>query len=250
MFTKINFYPIFKKEVKSFFGSWIAYILLAVFLLISGYFFYTDLIFFVIWEGNDLQEGLWQFYFHDSRFIMLLMIPLITMRVFSEEKKTGTAELLFTFPLKDSEIIFGKFFACIFTLAVMLGCTITYPVCLCFFHKVDAGPVAAGYLGLFLIGCSFISIGVFISSLTENQIVSAFVTFITILFFWVVAWNEGIANETLINIFLHISLFDHFYSFARGTIETKDIIYNIVFTVFFLFLTFKSLESRKWRGIK
>ncbi len=95
----MNFYPIFKKELKSYFSSLVAYIVLAVFLVISGYYFYTDLALFVLWGGSSTQEGLWQYLFHDIRLILLLTIPLLTMRLFAEEKKLGTIELLFTYPL-------------------------------------------------------------------------------------------------------------------------------------------------------
>ena len=246
----MNFYPIFKKELKSYFGSLTAYILITVFLVISAYFYYTDIIFFVLWGGVSLPEGLWQYFFHDVRLIMLLMIPLLTMRLFSEEQKSGTMELLVTFPLRDGEILLGKFAACLTIFTVMLGLTFTYPLLLDIFYRVDLGPVISGYLGLLLLGSSFISIGILISSFTENQIVSAFVTFVVLLLFWFVSWNEGAGGENLMKILLRISLFDHFYSFSRGVIETKDVIYHFTFTLFFLFLTLRSLESRKWRGVK
>ncbi len=246
----MNFFFIFKKEFKLYFSSWIAYILSSVFLIMSGYFFYTDLNFFILWGGQDLSLGMWQYFFNDVRFIMLLMIPLLTMRLFAEEKKTGTMEALLTFPLKDGEILLGKFGACLAIFVIMLALTLLCPALLYFMHNIELTPVAAGYLGLLLIGSSFISLGTFISSLTEKEIVSAFVTFISLLLFWFIAWNEAAVNELLIKILLRISLFDHFSSFANGAIESKDIIFNLSFTLFFLFLTLKSLEARKWRGFK
>ena len=244
----MNYYPIFKRELKSYFGSWIAYIISSVFLIMSGFFFYTDLNFFILWKGQDISEGLWQYFFLDVRFIILIMVPLLTMRLLSEEKKRGTIEILFTLPLKDSEIILGKYCACVTVFVVMLSLTIPYSIILSIMQPIDFAPVAAGYLGLFLLGCSFISIGIFISSLTENDLVSAFVTFVILSLFWFISWNQGAGGETINNILLRISLFDHFLSFARGVVETKDIIYNLIFSLFFLFLTLKSLESRKWLG--
>ena len=148
----MNFYPIFKKELKSYFSSLIAYIVLAVFLLISGYYFYTDLALFVLWGGASTQEGLWQYLFHDIRLILLLTIPLLTMRLFAEEKKLGTIELLFTYPFRDSEILLGKFLACLVVFSLMIGLTVLYPLLLAMVYEVEVLPLVASYLGLFLLG--------------------------------------------------------------------------------------------------
>jgi len=246
----MNLWIILKKELRSYFSSWIAYVLFSVFLAMSGYFFYTDLVYFTMWQGSDIQIGMWQFFFHDIRFIMLLMIPVLTMGLFAEEKKSGTVELLFTFPLKDIDILMGKFLSSIFIFFLMLFFTIIYPVVLNYIHAIDFAPVAAGYLGLFLMGCAFISVGILVSSITENQIIAAFVTFVCLLFFWTVGWNEGVGGEIVTKLTMAISFFDHFYGFARGVIEIKDVVFNISFTLLFLFFTIKSLESRKWKGVK
>jgi ABC-2 type transport system permease protein len=132
----MNFFPIFKRELRSYFTSLIAYIVLTVFLVISGYYFYTDLALFVVWGGSSIQEGLWQYLFHDIRLILLLTIPLLTMRLFAEEKKLGTIELLFTFPFKDSDILIGKFLACLTVFSLMIGLTLLYPVLLALVHEV------------------------------------------------------------------------------------------------------------------
>lgn len=246
----MNFYPIFKKELRSYFSSLIAYIVLTVFLVISGYYFYTDLALFVVWGGASIQEGLWQALFHDIRLVLLLTIPLLTMRLFAEEKKLGTIELLFTYPFRDSEILLGKFLACLTVFCVMIGLTVLYPVLLAIVYEVEVGPLAASYLGLFLLGAAFISCGIMVSSLTENQIVAALVSSGIILAFWFVDWNEAAMTPAMAEVLHHISFFEHFYNFARGVIETKDIIYFILFTFFFLFLTLRSLESRRWRGMR
>jgi ABC-2 type transport system permease protein len=246
----MNFYPILKKELRSYFTSLIAYVVLTVFLVISGYYFYTDLALFVVWGGASVQEGLWQYLFHDMRLVLLLTIPLLTMRLFAEEKKLGTIELFVTYPFRDLEILLGKFLACLVVLSLMLGLTVLYPILLAIVYQVEVEPLAASYLGLFLLGSAFISCGIFVSSLTENQIVAALVTLGFILIFWFIDWNEAAASPAVANVLHHFSFFEHFYNFVRGIIDIKDVIYFMLFTFFFLFLTLRSLESRRWRGLR
>jgi ABC-2 type transport system permease protein len=246
----MNFFPIFKKEIRSYFSSLIAYMVLTVFLVISGYLYYTNLAVFILWGGGNLTQGLWQFLFHDIRMILLLTIPLLTMRLFSEEKKLGTIELLVTYPFRDIEILAGKYLACLSVLILMLLLTLTYPVVLALFQTVNPEPIITGYLGLFLLGAAFISCGIFVSSMTENQVVAALVSSGFIFFFWLIDWNEGAVNPQLGQVLHHISLYEHFYNFARGVIDTKDIVFFIIFSLFFLFLTLRSLESRRWRGLR
>ena len=246
----MNFFPIFKKEIRTYFTSLIAYIVLTVFLVISGYLYYSDLAAFIIWGGANLTEGLWQFLYHDIRMILLLTIPLLTMRLFAEEKKLGTIELLVTYPFRDIEILTGKYLACLSILILMLMLTLLYPILLALFQTINPEPIITGYLGLFLLGAAFISCGIFVSSMTENQTVAALVSSGFIFFFWLIDWNEGAANPQLAQVLHHISLYEHFYNFARGVIDTKDIVFFIIFSFFFLFLTLRSLESRRWRGLK
>jgi ABC-2 type transport system permease protein len=246
----MNFYPILKKELRSYFTSLIAYVVLAVFLVIAGYYFYTDLALFVLWGGASVQEGLWQYLFHDIRLILLFTIPLLTMRLFSEEKKLGTIELLFTYPFRDIEILLGKYLACLTVFSIMLGFTVLYPILLAIVYQVELGPLVASYLGMFLLGAAFISCGIMVSSFTENQIVAALITSGIILAFWFIDWNEAAVSPSVAVVLHHLSFFEHFYNFARGVINSKDIIYFILFTFFFLFLTLRSLESRRWKGLR
>jgi ABC-2 type transport system permease protein len=246
----VNFITLMKKELRSYFSSMIAYIVIVIFLVISGYFFYTNLVMFVMWVGSDVKLGLWQYTFHDMRFIILLLIPLLTMRLFAEEKKLGTIELLFTNPIRDFEIVMGKYLACLMVFCLMLVLTFLYPVLLEVVFSVEPGPLLAGYLGIFLLGATFIACGLFISSLTENQIVAAMSTVGVLVFFWFIDWNEGIAGQQVVKILHQVSLFEHFFNFPRGVIDTADVVYYLSVIAFFLFLTLCSLESRKWRGIK
>ena len=248
----MNFYPVFKKELRSYFSSPTVYIVLAVFLLISGYFFYTDLIYFVMMGMTDIRLWMWQYLFNDIRFIMFFLIPLLTMRLFAEEKKSGTIELLLTYPLRDIDILLGKFGACLVVFILMLGLTLLYPIILkiIFPTQVSFGPLLAVYIGIFLLGSAFISCGILISSITENQITAAMVTTGILVLLWFLAWNEGVGSETLVNILLHLSLFDHYSNFNLGVIETKNIIFFLSFIIFSLFLTLRSLGSRRWRGLR
>lgn len=242
---------IFKKELRLYFGSFIAYSLAAAFLVLSGYFFYTDMIFFDLFgDFMDITSSLWQYYFLDLRFVTMLIIPLLTMRLFAEEKKLGTIELLWTYPFKDPQIILGKFFACFFVFVMMVLCTCVYPLLLASVYTFDWSPPLAGYLGVILLGATFIACGTFISSLTENQVVSAMSTYGFLVFFWFLTWNEEAVGPQLIGAVSRLSLFNRFEDFAKGVINTKDVAFFMLVTLLFLYLTLQSLESRKWRGMR
>lgn len=247
----MKFFCVFKKELRLYFASFIAYSLAAAFLLLAGYFFYTDMVFYDLFgDFVDITTSLWNYYFLDLRFISMLILPLLTMRLFAEEKKLGTIELLWTYPLTDPHIIFGKFLACFVFFLMMVLCTIVYPALLYTVHPFAWGPPFAGYLGVVLVGATFIACGTFFSSLTENQVVSAMSTYGILVFFWFLTWNEEAVGPQLIGIVSRFSLFDRFGDFAKGVINTKDIAFFVLATVFFLALTLQSLESRKWRGIR
>ena len=237
-----------RRELKSYFTSLIAYTVIAAFLAVSGYFFYTNMVMFVMFVGSDVRLGLWQQTFYDMRFVLVSLLPLLTMRLFAEEKKLGTIELLFTNPLRDADIIFGKYLACALVLVVMLALTLLYPVLLAVVFSVDAGPVAAGYLGLFLMGAACIACGLFLSSLTENQIIAAMTTVCVLLLLWFLDWNEGIAESATVTVLHQLSFSEHFFNFIRGVIELDDVVYYLSVIGLFLFFTSCSLGARKWRG--
>ena len=238
-----------RRELQSTFGSVVAYILIAVFLLLGGYFFYSDLVFILLMASFTPTSGLWQWVFIDLRLVTLLIVPLITMRLFAEEKKLGTLELLWTYPVRDVEIIAGKFLAAVaFYLIMVLPTTIACAL-LYSYQPFDLGPMLSAYLGLILLGVSFIACGLFVSSTTENQVVSAMVTYGILVFFWFLTWNEEAANQAALRVLLGLSLFDRFFNFTRGVIDTRDVTFFILFISFFLYLTWLSLASRKWRGV-
>ncbi|RMF83725.1 MAG: ABC transporter permease [Nitrospinota bacterium] len=254
-----NVYPIFKRECKAYFNSPIAYAVFAIFLVISGYFFYSNVIFFSLMsfqmmqnpylaEQLDMTEGVIRPLFGNVSVVLLLLTPLLTMRLIAEEKKTGTIELLLTYPLKDIEVVLGKFLACFFVFLVMLALTFPCPLLLALFGEPEIGPLLSGYLGLLLIGAAFIALGLFVSSLTENQIIAAAVSFGLLLLFWVIGWSSRFAGGELGLLLSRLSILEHFDNFAKGVIDTTDVAYYLVFTLFWIFLTLRSLESVRWRG--
>jgi ABC-2 type transport system permease protein len=239
-----------RRELYAYFGSVVAYVLLAVFLLLSGYFFYSDLIFSILFGSFTLASGLWQIFFLDLRLVALLILPLVTMRLFAEEKKLGTLELLWTYPVRDGEIVLGKFLAAVLFYLAMLVPTAIGPAVFHHYHSFDVPPVVAGYAGVFLLGTAFIACGLFISSLTENQVISAMVSYGVLVLFWFLTWNEAAATQDIVQWLAGLSLFDRFVNFARGVVDSKDVVFFALFTAFFLFLTWQSLATRTWRGVR
>ena len=240
---------VFSKELHSYFGLFLAYAIVAVALALCGFFFYTDISFFMMWGGQNLERGLWEFFFHDLRYVLLLLIPAITARSFAEEKKLGTLDLLWTYPIPESSVLLGKFFAAATLLLVVLALTLIYSFVLSWWYPdVNWLPLLPGYMGLFLIGLAFISVGLLLSSLTDSQAVAAMATLGVLVLFWSLTWNEQAVSDTWLQTLLQISLFDRFYNFARGAIDTQEISFFFFFFSFFLLLTWQSLRSRRWRG--
>lgn len=253
-----NFYAILRRELYVYFCSPIAYVVTTIFLVLSGYLFYSAFAYFSMIsmqamrmpgiDGINVTEMVLNPMFANMSVIMLLMMPLLTMRLFAEEKKAGTLELLLSYPVRETELLLGKFVACLVVFFVMLALTWLYPILLWLFAKPDSGPILSGYLGLFLMGAAFIALGLLVSSLTENQIVAAVISFGAILMFWLIGWSETFVGPSLGKVLSHLSLLDHFEGFARGVIDSRDVIYYIDFCILFLFMTMRSLESKKWRG--
>ena len=244
-----NFKAVLIKELRSYFLSPLIYLISAVFLLLSGYYFYTDLIFYVQFGfGLNIMENFWQLLFTDLRLVVLLTVPFLTMRLFAEEKRLGTIELLLTYPMRDTELFWGKFVACTIATLFMLSFTIVYPFLMSSLQPFEWTIVLAGYAGLVLIALSFIACGLFISSLTDNLVVAGLAALGLSLFFWILSWNEGATNEGFLRVLAQISMVTHFQSFAQGFIDSKEVVFFIVFIAFFSFLTLRSLGARQWRG--
>jgi len=250
---------VFRKEVAITYSSPIFYAAAFIFLVVSGYFFFTNTAFFslqsfqamtnpMLSEGLNLTDMVVKPFFSDLSIILLLMLPLITMRLYAEEKKTGTIELLFTYPLSDMAVLTGIYCATMLVLLTMLVGTIPYLIILEVFGSLEWGIVLSGYLGIILLGGSFIALGIFTSSLTENQIIAAVISFGALLLFWVIGWAKAIAGPLLGPILYHISIISHLAPFVKGLIDTRDVVFYFLFTFFWLFLTLRFLNSRFWRG--
>ncbi len=255
----MRIWPIYKKELRLYFTSPVAYIVLTMFLLIGGYFFYSIFAFFTRASmqiamnpagARDLNvtDGVLRPLFQNLSVILLLLMPLVTMRLFAEERRSGTIELLLTYPVRDGAVLLGKYLAALTLYALMIAFTLAYPAILVYFARVEGGPLLTGYLGLLLMGAMFLAVGVFASSLTENQIVAAIVTFGILLMFWVIGWTSEFAGQPLGAILAHLSLLEHNENFSKGVIDTRDVIYYLNFTALGLFFTLRSLEARRWSG--
>ncbi|PYN04158.1 MAG: ABC transporter permease [Candidatus Rokuibacteriota bacterium] len=252
-------WPIFKKEMRLYFTSPVAWVVFTMFLLIGGYFFYSIFAFYTLASmqsamnpamGRDLNvsDSVMRPLFSNISVILLLLMPLVTMRLFAEERRSGTIELLLTYPVRDGAVLAGKYLAAFALYAIMIALTLLYPGIVVYFARLEWGPVLTGYLGLLLMGGTFIAVGVCASSLTENQIVAAITTFGVLLLLWVLGWSADYAGGTAGRVLQHLSLLEHNDSFAKGVLDTKDIIYYANFIVLALFLTLRSLEARRWNG--
>jgi len=244
-----NFWAVLNKELRSYFLSPFIYLISAVFLLLSGYYFYSDLVFYVQFGfGLNIMENFWQLMFTDLRLVIMLTVPFLTMRLFAEEKRLGTIELLLTYPMRDADLFWGKFVACAIATLFMLSFTLIYPVLMFFLQPFNWTLIVPGYVGLVMLSLAFIACGLFISSLTDNIVVAGLGSLGTLLFFWILSWNDGATQFGLISTIASVSMVTHFQSFALGFIDAKEITFFLLFIIFFSFLTLRSLEARQWRG--
>ena len=252
-----NILAIAQKELKAYFASPIAYVIIGFFALVFGYFYIVSINVFLQMAMQMGIPGQGQININNMAIrpllqnvsvVGLFVLPLITMRTYAEEKRSGTIELLLTSPLTDLEIIFGKFLGALGLYAAMLAVTLLDIALLFFFGRPEWRAIAAGYLGLVLLGGCFVSLGLLISSLTKNQIVAGVATFAVFLMLWIVNWTADQSGPTMRAVLNHLSIIDHFDDFARGVIDTKHIVYYLSFIAFGLFLTAKSVDSERWRG--
>lgn len=252
-----NIWAVCKKEINAYFTSPIAYVVTTVFLVLVGFFFHSLILWFntqsmqmarnpQMLQKLNINQMVYSPLFHNISIILLLVIPLLTMRLFAEEKKIKTDELLFTSPLSINQIILGKYFASLFVLVVMLALSGILSIFTFAYGNPELLPILNGYLGLFLMGAAFIAVGIFFSSLTENQIVAAVLTFGALLLFWILNWASQSAGGIWQSVINYLSFFQHFDDMTKGILDTTDLVYYISFAFFGLFLTHSIIQSRRW----
>ncbi len=229
-----------ERELKSYFTSPVAYVVTALVLAMTGYLFSVIL--------RQSQDASLRPTMSNLSVIFLFIMPFITMRLFAEEQRSGTIELVMTNPVRDFEIVVGKFLGAAFLVLLMLAFTLYYPFLLVAFGNPDRGPIIAGYLGLVLQAMSFLAVGVFASSLTQNQIISAIVTFTILLIMWLAEAAADFFGAPVKDIVRYLSITSHFQDFPRGIIDTTHIVYFLSVVAAGLFLTTLSLQTRRWNG--
>ncbi|HLW77942.1 MAG TPA: ABC transporter permease subunit [Bryobacteraceae bacterium] len=254
----MNTLVIARKELNSYFRSPIAYGVMAFFAVIAGYFFYVSVVFFVqrgmqaAMMGQsfpmDVNEVVVRPLFSNISVIALFLIPMITMRLFAEEKRSGTIELLLTSPIHDIEVILGKFIGATLLYISLLVISFLSLGLLFAYGKPDWRPIAVGYLGLLLQGCALLAIGTFISNCTKNQIVAGVAGFAVCLMLWILNWMSEFGNSIVQRILSYLAVTSHFDSFSKGVLDSKDIIYYLSVIFVGLFLTARSMESLRWRA--
>ena len=257
-----SLYAIYRKEMNHYFVSPVAYIIIGIFLIATGFFFHVILAGMMQTAMSNQLQGMqmgmpsdfdvpsqtMRNFFGSLSFLMLLLIPILTMGIYAEERKRGTMELLMTSPVRDAELVLGKFLASISLLGLMLLPTVFYQVFM-YLHSDPMPPwrvLLAGYLGAVLLGASLMALGSFISSLTENQLIAAVLTFAAFLVVWLLDIGHSLGGG-FGTVFSYLSIIRNYEDFTRGVIDTSSLIYYGSFIFLFVFLTVRTVDSMRWR---
>ena len=257
-----NAWAVAKRDLGSYFNSPVFYVVTTVFLVIYGFIFFQILNFFSFQSvqadqfrdmnlgmnsGLNLNDMVIEPSFHNMAVTLLLIIPVLTMRSFADEKKSKTYTLLLSSPIHLKEIILGKFFACMTVVTVMVLLSSYCVGSLFFVGKPEFGPILTSYLGILLMSGCYIGMGIFASSLSNNQIIAAVIAFGMSLFMWIIGWAAQAASAEMGELLQYLSLVDHMQRFLKGIVDTSDVIYYLSFILFTLFLTHRVLDSERWR---
>jgi ABC-2 type transport system permease protein len=256
-----NIAEIFKRETRHYYTSPIAYVVIVIFTAVFGFLYFRNLTYYsqlsyqlmqnpYYPQRIDLVMAVFAPLFSSNSIIFLLVIPPLSMRLFAEEKKSGTIELMFTYPVKDVQMVLGKWLASLTILLVMLALTVPGVfMAFKFAGSWEWGPVLSGYLGMFLMGVSFLSLGILISALSENQIVALIISYGALLAFWFLGWAiDPNSGKKMAEVLTELSIIQHLDNFIKGVIDTKDVVYYVLFIFTCVFLTARVLESKRWRG--
>lgn len=236
-----NVIAIGKKEFSSYFNSPIAYVFITAFLVVVNWLYFKLL--FV--NGQATMRP----FFSLLPWMFLLLVPAITMRLWAEEKKLGTIEVLMTLPVRDIDVVLGKYLGSFAFLLLTIFLTGLIPITLSFIGDPDTGPIFGGYIAAFFLGGAYLAIGIYFSSLTENQIVAFILSAIFCTIFLLIGQDFAVFNlpSFLIPFVKYLGLANHFDSISRGVVDSRDVLFYLSVIVFFLFMNIRALESRKWK---
>ena len=251
-----NGYAVFKREVKAYFTQPMAYVMMGGFLLVVGFLYYLQFQFFLRLSGDAMRHAAGTEELDVGRLVVsatidtigvvsIFTLPLLTTRLWAAEKRSGTVELLLTWPLRDSEIVLGKFFAVLVVYTVLLLLTLLYVLLTAVFATLDPGPIFSGYLGTFLLGAALLALGFWCSTWTESQLVAWAWAWAAFLFFWLINLPANLVGK-LGPVLTHLSFATHYENLVKGVIDTRDVAYFVLFTLFCLFLTLRSLAVTRW----
>ncbi len=236
----------FRRELRAYFFSPLAYVVLCFFLLVSGVIFI-----FLVSQLNDPRSGGGPplgFFFRTTWLMLLLVVPVLTMRLISEELRSGSIEVLMTAPVTEGQVVTGKFLAALTFYGFLWLPTVVYAVSINLFESVDWGPVGSGYLGILLIGSLFVSIGVFASAMTRSQLLAAMITVaVLFLLFLLSLFGELTTSDLVKKVLDYLNIWNHIDEFASGIVDTRRLVFYLSGTLFFLFLASRALEDKKWR---
>ena len=232
-------WTVWKKELRCYLVSPLAYVFLAAFLFLSGLFFYLGI--------TLTGEASLRVLLANLAVTQLFVLPMLTMRHFAEERRQGTLELLFTAPVPLAAIVMGKWLSSVTLCVFMFLGTAVFPAILAYYGDPDWGVMATSYLGLLAVACGFCAAGLFASSLTDDQVAAGLLGIVILLPFWLVHQAEAIFSDEWAESIRKAGVLVHLDSFQRGVLDSADVLYFVAFTFVFLFLTFRSLESRRWR---
>jgi ABC-2 type transport system permease protein len=247
--TVRSFVALLRKELRSYFGSPLVYFVAAAFLAYTGYYFHSDLVYFLTFGfGVNIMENFWQLLLMDIRLVLIFTVPLLTMRLLAEERRLGTLELLLTYPLRDGAVVAAKLGACLLVVATLLAGTLVYPAWVYHVQPFALSPLVAGYVGLLLFAALCAAYGLFVSSCTDSQVLAGFLTAMPLLLLWLLSWNEAASAASTLPVVRAISLFNHFQPFSVGIVELRDVFYFLFGTGAFVWGTLRVLEARQWRG--
>jgi ABC-2 type transport system permease protein len=258
-----NSIAIAKKELNIYFATPIAYVMFTLFVVIGSYFFLRLLgayeqasLMYMRFNAGEManrlnfQDAIFRNLFGNLGVILIFIIPFLTMRLVAEEKRQKTIELLYTTPVTPQQIVWGKYLAALAILACALLLTVTYPLLVQIVAKdangVEWRSVGLGYLGLFLMGAAYMAIGLFISALTESQVVAALITFVVLLMTWIIGWAASDAEGWVREFVTYLASVSHLDSFSKGTLDLKDVVYFLSIIILGLFATNRAVEAHRW----